>query len=68
MVSKVLSFFNLLDQAGNLSITNVAVIVCVVKMALSSQFSGMDVGALVGTLLNYAHKRQCSVTGTDANN
>ncbi len=54
---KLLRFFNLIDNDGNLSITNVAVIVCITKMALASQFSGMDVGALLATLLNYAHKR-----------
>lgn len=56
-MKRVLAFLNLLDSEGNLSITNVAVLVCVSKMALSAQFSGGEVGALVATLLNYAHKR-----------
>ncbi len=54
---KLLSFLNLLDSDGNLSITNVAVIVGITKMALMSQMTGVDAVALVGTLLNYAHKR-----------
>lgn len=56
-MKQVLTFFNLLDSAGNLSITNVAVIIAVTKMAFMSQFSGVDAIGLVSTLLNYAHKR-----------
>lgn len=52
-----LSFLNLTDTSGNLSITNIAVIVCVVKIALAPQFSITEVGALLVSLLNYAHKR-----------
>lgn len=57
MIKRALLFLNMLDSGGNLSITNLAVIVCVVKMAISAQMSGMEVGALMTTLLNYAHKR-----------
>lgn len=57
---KLLSFLNLLDGEGNLSITNIAVIVGITKMALMSQMSGVDAVALVGTLMNYAHKRVIS--------
>lgn len=56
-MKRVLTFLNLLDNSGNLSITNVAVIICLVKIAMASQFSGTEVGALVATLLNYSHKR-----------
>ena len=56
-MKRLLTFLNLLDNNSNLSITNVAVVICLVKMALSAQFNGMDVGALMATLLNYAHKR-----------
>lgn len=56
-MKKLLAFLNLLDNAGNLSISNIAVIVCLVKMALSAQLSGCDLGALLGVLLNYGHKR-----------
>ena len=54
---RVLDFLCLLDNAGNLSLTNLAVIVGITKMALASSFSGVDATALIGTLLNYAHKR-----------
>lgn len=60
---KLLKFLNLIDFEGNLSITNIAVIVGITKMAFASQFSSVDAVALVGTLLNYAHKR----TVNDAN-
>lgn len=56
-MKRLLTFLNLLDNSGNLSITNVAVIICLVKIAMASQFSGTEVGALVATLLNYSHKR-----------
>lgn len=66
MLKRIMLFLNLLDTTGNLSITNIAVIVCIVKMAMSSQFSGMDVGALMVTLLNYAHKRSIISGAPDA--
>lgn len=56
-MKRLLTFLNLLDNSGNLSITNVAVIICLVKIAMASQFSGTEVGALIATLLNYSHKR-----------
>jgi len=57
MVRRALTFLNLLDNAGNLSLTNIAVIVGLAKMAFSHQMTSCDSVALVGTLLNYAHKR-----------
>lgn len=54
---KLLKFFNLVDRAGDLSITNIAVIVMVVKMAVAPQFTITECGALLVTLLNYGHKR-----------
>ncbi len=66
MLKRVLVFLNLLDEAGNLSITNVAVIVGITKMALASSFSGVDATALIGTLLNYAHKRFTNSQDTNA--
>jgi hypothetical protein len=58
MLKRALSFLCLTGYDGNLSITNIAVIVCVVKMATAAQFTGVDAGALLATLLNYAHRRQ----------
>lgn len=57
MFLRILKFFNLLDSQDNLSVTNIAVIVCVTKIAIAPQFSITEVGALMVTLLNYAHKR-----------
>lgn len=55
--NKVLKFFSLTDRAGNLSITNVAVIVLITKMAVST-FDWPTAAALFMSLLNYSHKRQ----------
>ena len=53
----VLKFFNLLDAQGvSLSLTNLALIVAVVKIA-SAHTQPMDCGALFLALLNYAHRR-----------
>lgn len=60
---KVLSFTGIVGEDGNLSLTNIAVIVCVTKMALAVQFSGVDAVALIGALLNYAHRRQVGSDG-----
>jgi hypothetical protein len=64
---RALKFLNLLDSEGNLSITNIAVIVGITKMALTANFSGMDAVGLVGALLNYGHKRSCNNQVTDEN-
>lgn len=56
-MNKVLSFFNLLDAEGNLSITNLAVIVVLVKLAISPSASLTEAGTLLIALANYAHKR-----------
>ncbi len=54
---RLLNFLNLLDAEGKLSITNIAVVICLVKVAMAAQFTGLEVGGLVATLLNYGHKR-----------
>lgn len=53
----ILNFFNLLDSEQRLSITNVAVLVVLVKLALSPSASITEAGMLLATLANYAHKR-----------
>ena len=56
--SKVLYKLNLTDHGNHkLSITNIAVIVCITKIALSPVISITEIGALLLSLLNYAHKR-----------
>lgn len=56
-MNQVLSFLNLLDFEGKLSITNVAVIVVLIKLAISPSASITEAGLLLVTLANYAHKR-----------
>ncbi len=53
----LLRFMNLLDRGNMLSITNIAVVVCVFKVATSLNPSLAEVGALMLSLLNYGHKR-----------
>ena len=54
-----LKFFNLLDRGNKLSITNTAVVVIVVKMALAP-FDWATAAALLVSLLNYMDKRRTS--------
>lgn len=53
----ILKFLNVVDRKGNLSITNVAVIIVVTKIALAQSVGITEAGALLITLLNYGHKR-----------
>lgn len=52
-----LKFFNLIDRAGKLSITNMAVYVLIVKLALSPDMDWAVVAGLLVTLLNYSAKK-----------
>ena len=54
---KLLKFMNCLDRAGRLSITNLGVIVLLVKVAVSPNMDWAVVAGLLVTLLNYGHKR-----------
>ena len=54
---KFLSFLNLQDSNGNLSITNLAVYAALVKMMFVPGASLEDAGILLVTILNYSHKR-----------
>lgn len=51
------NFMSLLDAQGKLSITNVAVIVCLLKLAFAPAASITEAGTLLVALANYAHKR-----------
>lgn len=57
VLAKVVQFLNLLDASGKLSITNLAVLICLVKLAVSPSASITEAGALLVALGNYAHKR-----------
>ena len=53
----ILNFLNLLDRSNNISISNVAVIIVVTKIAFTPALGIAEAGALLLTLLNYSHKR-----------
>lgn len=55
-LSAILRFFSLVDRDGNLSISNVAVIVIVARIAIAP-FDWATAAALLVSLLNYSHKR-----------
>ena len=65
-MKKVLTFLNLLDASGNLSISNVAVCVCIAKLALAHPFQLSELGALMMSLLNYGHKRYINAQNQDS--
>lgn len=54
---KILSFCNILDDSGNLSLTNLAFIAMVAKLVLTKNPDYATLGATVATVLNYMHKR-----------
>lgn len=56
-IKQFANFLNLLDAQGKLSITNVAVIVCLLKLAFAPAASITEAGTLLVALANYAHKR-----------
>jgi hypothetical protein len=60
-MKKILKFFNLTDKDGNLSITNIAVIVLITKIALAPDMDWPTVGALLASMMNYMNKRTKSV-------
>jgi hypothetical protein len=56
-MNKALSFLNLLDRSKKLSLTNLALYVLIVKIALVPQLSVADGAVLFLGILNYMHKR-----------
>lgn len=55
-IKRGLDFLSLTDRAGNLSISNAAVIILITKMAIAP-FDWVTAAGLLVTLLNYSHKR-----------
>lgn len=53
----VLGFFQLIDHNNRLSITNIATMVVIVKIAMAVSIDWGVISALLITLLNYGHKR-----------
>lgn len=56
-LKQALSFLNVLDSEGKLSITNIAVIIVLVKLAIAPTVSITEAGTLLVALSNYAYKR-----------
>jgi hypothetical protein len=56
MVQKIISFLNLLDAEGKLSITNLAMFTILIKVAVSP-FEWASAVTLFCVCANYAHKR-----------
>ena len=56
-ISKLLKFLQLTDRQGDLSITNIATIVVITKIALAVSLDWGVISGLLITLLNYGHKR-----------
>lgn len=54
---KLITFLSLADCEGNLSISNVAVITLITKIALTETLDWTVIAALMMALLNYSHKR-----------
>lgn len=62
---KILDFFNLLDESGTkLSLTNLAVVITTAKL-MFTQATPLDGGAMLATILNYAHKRHIASQDSD---
>ena len=57
MFTSVLNFLSLLDNAGNLSITNILLIGLSIKLILTSNADYASGLALTTAIVNYAHKR-----------
>lgn len=56
-LKSVLKFLNILDTNENLSITNLAVIIALIKLSLAPTASITEAGTLLIALANYGHKR-----------
>lgn len=58
LIGPLFNRLNLLERGGHkLSLTNLMVMVCIVKVALAPQVSIPEIGALFLSVLNYGHKR-----------
>lgn len=67
MFTKLLNALSLLDNKGEkLSLTNIALIVCVVKVAMAPNVSFAEISALLLALLNYSYKRHVSNSAEQA--
>ena len=57
-MKRILSFLRLIDEHdGNVSLTNVALMVALVKLAIVPELGAMDLGVLITALLSYQGKK-----------
>jgi hypothetical protein len=54
---KLLNWLRITDEQGNLSITNVAVLIVLIKLAIAPAVSLTEVGGLLIALANYSSKK-----------
>lgn len=64
---KVLDFCNVLDYSKRLSITNIALIVLLAKVAFASPIDWPSIVSLVIAFSNYAHKRSSNQVAVGVN-
>lgn len=57
MLITLLSKLRVLDEQGNLSLTNMGIMVLIAKIALANPLDWPTTAALMLALLNYGHKR-----------
>jgi hypothetical protein len=57
VVKKIAAFLRLLDENAQLSLTNIAVMIILVKVALAPTLNFAEVATLLGVLSGYSFKR-----------
>jgi len=57
---RILRFLRLTDEQDNLSLTNIAVMLIIVKLALLQEYGLQDLGVLLVALLTYTAKKVIS--------
>jgi hypothetical protein len=57
LINQVATFLRLVDEEGRLSVTNVAVLIALVKLAIAPQASLVDCGTVLVTLVGYNFKK-----------
>ena len=65
-LSKILTFLSLADKDGNISLTNLGVVVCITKIAIAPTLDWQVISALLLTLLSYNSKRYTIAKATQA--
>jgi hypothetical protein len=60
LFEKLLQFLQLTGKSGSLSLTNIAVIIVLYKLAFAPALTGIDLGTMLLSLLAKAHERHLS--------